>query len=184
MTVGEKLKLRQLTRPPKPIKGERGIQGPPGKDGRAGDPGRAGTNGIDGKAGLNGKDGSKGADGLNGKSGHNGDNAKEIELMAKKDNLYWKHEGEDWQYLATMPKGERGPRGAGGGGGSSSTGVGTADDLTEVVKYVDTEYTYFSGYKTVGWQVNRWDIDTVRTIATGSGTKPGSLAECQALSYN
>jgi len=77
-----------------------------------------------------------------------------------------------------------GPRGAGGGGGSSSTSVGTVDDLTEVVKYVDTEYTYFSGYKTVGWQVNRWDIDTVRMIATGSGTKPSSLAECQALSYN
>ena len=65
-----------------------------------------------------------------------------------------------------------------------ASGGGDAASLTEVVKYTDNDYTYFSGYKTVGWQVNRWDINTSKTIATGTGTKPASLAECQAQSYS
>lgn len=182
MTTKERLELKKKLRPKKPevelkyIKGEKGERGFPGKNIK----GEPGLNGLDGSSGLNGDDG---RDGINGKDGYNGDNGKSIELKAKKDKLYWKQDGEEWQFLATMPRGERGPRGAGGGGGSSSAG-GTVDDLTDVVKYTDSSYTYFSGYKESGWQVNRWGIDTVRTIATGLGTKPSSLAECQAESYS
>ena len=56
--------------------------------------------------------------------------------------------------------------------------------LTDVAKYTDNSYTYFSGNTPSGWQVNRWDVNTSKTIATGTGTKPASLAECQALSYS
>jgi len=184
VTTKERLEFKKKLRPKpkevelKYVKGEKGDRGISGKNGTKGESGLTGTNGLDG---YNGRDGVNGADGTN---GHNGDNGKSIELMAKKDKLYWKQEGEEWVFLATMPKGERGPRGAGGGGGGGSSTPGTVDDLTEVVKYTDSSYSYFSGYKTVGWQVNRWDVDTVRTIATGSGTKPSSLAECQALSYS
>ncbi len=184
MTVKDRIEFKKKLRPKpievelKYIKGERGDRGLQGKKGDKGDPGLAGADGLNG---LNGKDGKDGVDGTN---GLNGDNGKSVELMAKKDKLYWKYEGEEWVFLATMPKGERGPRGASGGGGGGSSTPGTVDDLTEVVKYTDSSYSYFSGYKSSGWQVNRWDVDTVRTIATGSGTKPSSLAECQALSYS
>jgi len=181
LTTKERLEFKKKLRPKpkevelKYVKGEKGDRGFTGKDGAKGEQGLPGKNGLDG---INGRDGKDGID------GHNGDNGKSVELMAKKDKLYWKYEGEDWVFLATMPKGERGPRGASGGGGGGSSTPGTVDDLTEVVKYTDSSYSYFSGYKSSGWQVNRWDVDTVRTIATGSGTKPNSLAECQALSYS
>lgn len=58
------------------LKGEKGEQGPPGRDGAKGDAGAPGRDGQDGSPGINGKDGLPGRDGLNGKDGDPGQDGK------------------------------------------------------------------------------------------------------------
>ncbi len=125
MTVKERLELKKKLRPKQPkiklIKGDKGTSGQRGIPGKTGSKGLDGTNGTNGLNGTDGRNGSNGQDGIN---GVNGENAKQIELVSKQDKLYWRYQEEEWQLLAIIPKGERGPRGIGGGVSVSSTVAG------------------------------------------------------------
>ena len=69
-------------------------------------------------------------------------------------------------------------------GGTGAVAPPSPEVFNSVEKFLDSSYSYFSGYTDEGWKVNRWDVDAVKSVSTGTGEKPDTLAECQALSYS
>lgn len=63
-------------------------------------------------------------------------------------------------------------------GGTGSVEFETTD------KFTDTNYIYFVGDVGSNWQVNRYDINNVKTTATGTLNKPTTLLDCQGLTYS
>lgn len=59
----------------------------------------------------------------------------------------------------------------------------SGDAFVTTDKFLDSNYVYFVGDVKTDWQVNRYDILNVKTIATGTLNKPSTLLDCQGLTY-
>lgn len=143
--------------------GENGIDGAPGVDGR---------DGKDGVDGTDGKDGVDGTDGLDGVNGRNGVDGKSVELRGVKNVIEWRRDGEDWQYLYTMPV-----QSIGGGGGTRKVGELRDTKLTnltvdQILKYdginwVNADQVSLAGYVPYVGATQNVNLATYRIITHG-----------------
>ena len=56
--------------------------------------------------------------------------------------------------------------------------------LSNIQKFSSTTFVYYVGDKSVDWKVNRYDSAGTKTSAEGTGTRPATLSECEALTYS
>ena len=56
--------------------------------------------------------------------------------------------------------------------------------LSNIQKFSSTTFVYYVGDKSVDWKVNRYDSAGTKTSAEGTGIRPTTLSECEALTYS